>query len=76
MASPETIVIEVRAQFEGLLAEMVGGAAQGRTADGMERHVFRRVLALGRGLLRVFVAQQAPATRPPVVVTPGAVRLA
>ena len=55
---------------------MVGGAAQGRTADGMERHVFRRVLALGRGLLRVFVAQQAPATRPPVVVTPGAVRLA
>ena len=76
MASPETIVAEVRTEFEGLLAETLGVEAQGMTLDSMERQVFRRVLDLGRGLLRLFVAQRAQATRQPAVVTPAGVTLA
>jgi hypothetical protein len=73
MASPELIVAEVRAQFDSLLAEMLGPEAGGMTMDRMERHLFRRVLALGRGLLRLFVAQRAQATQQPATVTPAGV---
>src|SRR5450755_2878752 len=75
MASPELIVAEVRAQFDSLLAEMLGPEAAGMTMDRMERHLFRRVLALGRGLLRLFVAQRAQATQQPATVTPAGATL-
>ncbi|HWE62923.1 MAG TPA: ISKra4 family transposase [Chloroflexota bacterium] len=76
MASPESIVTEVRGQFERLLAETLDVATQERTMDSMERHLFRRVLDLGRALLELFVAQRAQATRQPAVVTPADVCLA
>jgi hypothetical protein len=75
MASPELIVAEVRAQFESLLAETLGPEAAGMTMDRMERQLFRRVLELGRGLLRVFVAQRAQATHTPATVTSAGVTL-
>lgn len=75
MASPESIVTEVRAQFESLLAETREVEARGMTMDRMERQVFRRVLDLGREVLRLFVAHRAQATRTPATVTPAGVRL-
>lgn len=75
MASPETSVTEIRAQFEDLLAEVLGPAGQATTADVLERRLFRQVLALGRGLLEVFVAQRAAETRQPHTQTPGGVLL-
>ena len=76
MASPESSITEVRAPFEQLLAQAGGTDGQGMTADRLERWLFRQLLDLGRGLLGVFLAQRAQATRQPAVVTPAGVSVA
>ena len=45
---------KVRSDFEMLLTTVTGEAAQGCTADGMERHLFKQLLCLGGNLMQLY----------------------
>jgi len=59
--SSTTIVQELRADFESLIAMVTCPEAATATLDQMERSVFRRVLRLGRQLLQLFLATHVAA---------------
>jgi hypothetical protein len=67
------IIAQVRQEFEALLAYVTGPETRASTADAVERALFRRLLALGAALLRLFFLARA-AARPagPVVGPDGA----
>ena len=50
-----SMIHQLRAEFESLLALVTGPEAHTATLDQMERHLFRQVLRLGFKLLRLFV---------------------
>lgn len=56
-----TIVQELRADFESLMAMVTSPEAATAALDQMERSVFRRVLRLGRQLLQLFIATRVEA---------------
>jgi hypothetical protein len=66
------IIAHVRQEFEALLAYVTGPETRASTADAVERALFRRLLALGAGLLRLFFLTRA-AARPagPVLAPDG-----
>jgi hypothetical protein len=67
-STPAPMIAQLRQEFETLLTVVTGPAACARTADAVERLLFRRVLALGGGLLRLFFGTRA-AVRPSEPVT-------
>lgn len=75
--SPSTapIIAHVRQAFEALLADVTGPATRDATADAVERALFRRLLALGAGLLRLFLVSRAAARPPGPVRSPDGAAL-
>lgn len=53
------MILQLREEFERLLAFVTGSQAQRATMDQMERSLFRQVLHLGYQLLRLFVMKRA-----------------
>ena len=67
-SNPEPIVQQVQHEFQNLLADVTGSDARSQTAYTVELTVFRRLLALGATLLRLFFVTRA-AGRPAEPVT-------
>ena len=75
-SNPEPIVQQLQREFQNLLAYVMGPEARSRTAYTVEFTLFRRLLALGAALLRLFFVTRA-AVRPAEPVTaPDGTRLA
>ena len=55
-------VHDLRAEFESILANVLGEEGRSMTADTMERRLLRQLLALGRSLLALFLATRAAVT--------------
>jgi hypothetical protein len=62
-SNPESIVQQVQHDFQNLLAYVAGPEARSQTAYTVELTLFRRLLALGAALLRLFFVTRA-AVRP------------
>src|SRR5918996_1937952 len=62
-SNPEPIVQQLQHDFQNLLAYVTGPDARSQTAYTVELTLFRRVLALGAALLRLFFVTRA-AVRP------------
>jgi hypothetical protein len=74
-SNPEPIVQQLQHEFQNLLAYVTGPEARARTAYTVELTLFRRLLALGATLLRLFFVTRA-AVRPAEPVTaPDGTRL-
>ena len=74
-SNPEPIVQQVQHDFQNLLAYVTGPNARSQTAYTVELTLFRRLLALGEALLRLFFVTRA-AVRPAEPVTaPDGTRL-
>jgi hypothetical protein len=74
-SNPEPIVQQLPCEFQNLLAYVTGSDARSQTAYTVELTLFRRLLALGKALLRLFLVTRA-ATRPAEPVTaPDGTRL-
>jgi hypothetical protein len=71
-SNPEPIVQQVQGEFQNLLAYVTGPEARLQTAYTVELTLFRRLLALGAVLLRLFLVTRA-AMRPadPVLAPDG-----
>jgi hypothetical protein len=67
-SNPEPIVQQVQHEFHNLLTDVTGPDARSQTAYTIELTVFRRLLALGAALLRLFFVTRA-AVRPAEPVT-------
>jgi hypothetical protein len=67
-STPDSMIAQLRQEFEALLTAATGPAAQTSTADEIERTLFRQVLALGGRLLHLFFCSRA-AVRPTDPVT-------
>jgi hypothetical protein len=67
-SNPEPIVQQVPHEFQNLLTYVTGPDARSQTAYSVELTVFRRLLALGAVLLRLFLVTRA-AVRPAEPVT-------
>jgi len=66
------IIAQVRQEFEALLTYVTGPATREATASAVERALFRRLLALGAGLLRLFfLSRAAPRPAGPVAGPDG-----
>jgi hypothetical protein len=63
IATPETMVHDVTQEFQALIDDVTNEESRHRTAYEVERTLFRRLLALGAALLRLFFTSRA-ATRP------------
>lgn len=63
-STAELSITHLRADFEALLSYVTGPASEAETASAVERTLFRQLLALGLGLLRLFFLTRA-AVRPP-----------
>ena len=55
----EEIVQQVRAEFEATVAFVLDPCSSAPTADAVERSLLRRLLGLGRSLLRLYFVHQA-----------------
>jgi hypothetical protein len=53
-SNPEPIVQQLQHDFQNLLAYVTGPDARSQTAYAVESTLFRRLLALGAALLRLF----------------------
>src|SRR4029450_667588 len=74
-SNPEPIVQQLQHDFQNLLAYVTGPDARSQTAYAVESTLFRRLLALGAALLRLFFVTRA-AVRPAEPVTaPDGTRL-
>ena len=74
-SNPEPIVQQLQHEFQNLLAYVTGPDARSQTAYTVELTLFRRLLALGAALLRLFFVTRA-AVRPAEPVTaPDGTRL-
>ena len=71
-SNPEPMVPQVQHEFQHLLADVTGLDARSQTAYTVELTLFRRLLALGATLLRLFFVTRA-AVRPvgPVLAADG-----
>jgi hypothetical protein len=67
-SNPEPIVQQLQHDFQNLLAYITGPDARSQTAYTVELTLFRRLLALGTALLRLFLVTRA-AMRPAQPVT-------
>ena len=67
-ATPEPMVQQVPHEFQHLLTDVTGPDARTQTASTVELTVFRRLLALGAALWRLFLVTRA-AVRPAEPVT-------
>jgi hypothetical protein len=67
-SNPEPIVQQLHHEFQSLLADVTGPEARSQTAYTVELTLFRRLLALGAALLRLFFITRA-AVRPAAPVT-------
>lgn len=67
-ANPEPMVQPVEHEFQSLMADVTGPDARAQTAYPVELTLFRRLLALGAALLRLFFVTRA-AVRPATPVT-------
>ena len=67
-SNPKSIVPQVQHAFQNLLASVTGPEARSQTAYTVELTLFRRLLALGATLLRLFFVTRA-AGRPAEPVT-------
>src|SRR5579872_4841631 len=68
-ANSEEIVQQVRAEFEATLAFVLDpSSGSAPTADAVERSLLRRLLGLGRSLLRLYFVHQAKQHSAPLVV--------
>ncbi len=63
IATPETMVHDVTQEFQALIDYLTNDESRSRTAYEVERTLFRRLLALGAALLRLFFTSRA-ANRP------------
>ena len=59
-SNPEPIVQQVQHDFQNLLAYVTGPNARSQTAYTVELTLFRRLLALGEALLRLFLVTRGP----------------
>jgi hypothetical protein len=74
-SNPESIVQQLQHEFQSLLTYVTGPDARSQTAYTVELTLFRRLLALGAALLRLFFVTRA-AVRPAEPVTaPDGTRL-
>lgn len=74
-SNPESIVEQLQHEFQNLLTYVTGPDARSQTAYTVELTLFRRLLALGAALLRLFFVTRA-AVRPAEPVTaPDGTRL-
>jgi hypothetical protein len=68
-SNTETIVSQLRHDFEALVDYVSGPESSNHDVYTVELHLFRRLLALGAVLLKLFFRTRA-ATRPPTPTTP------
>jgi hypothetical protein len=59
-SNPESIVQQLQHEFQNLLSYVTGPDAGSQTAYTVELTLFRRLLALGAALLRLFFVTRAP----------------
>jgi hypothetical protein len=74
-SNSDEIVQQVPDEFQNLLADVTGPDARVQTAYTVELSLFRRVLALGAALLRLFVVTRAAVRPAEPVATPDGTRL-
>jgi hypothetical protein len=74
-SNSDEIVQQVQDDFQNLLAYVTGPDAQGQTAYTVELTLFRRLLALGAALLRLFFVTHAAVRPAEPVTTPDGTRL-
>jgi len=72
----EAMVTEIAQQVQALLDAVTGAEAKTATAEAVELALFRRLLALGATLLRLFFLTRAASRPPEPVIGTGGVRLA
>jgi len=73
-SNPDRIVQQIHHDFKGLVEYVTGEASRSRTAYEVELTLFRRLLALGAQLLRLFFVQRA-VVRPSEPIAPDGTRL-
>ena len=66
-SSPETLILQARQQFDGLVALVEG--AKNERIDRVEGWIFTELLRLGHTLLRQYVAQHGTGESGPTLVT-------
>ncbi len=74
-ANSDAIVQQVRDDFQALLAYVSGPEAHSQTAYSVELTLFRRLLALGATLLRIFFLSRAAARPAEPITTPAGIPL-
>src|SRR5215208_4932118 len=74
-SNPESIVQPVQCEFQNLLAYVAGPDARAQTAYTVELTLFRRLLALGAMLLRLFFVTRAAGRPAEPVTSPDGMRL-
>ena len=74
-SNPEPIVQQVQGEFQNLLAYVTGPEARLQTAYTVELTLFRRLLALGAALLRLFFVTRAAGRPGEPVTAPDGTRL-
>jgi hypothetical protein len=74
-SNSDEIVQQVQDDFQNLLAYVIGPDARVQTAYTVELSLFRRVLALGAALLRLFFVTRAAVRPAEPVATPDGTRL-
>ena len=69
-ANSQEIVLQIRTEFEVLLAEMLNTCPeQRRTAQQVERNLWQQMLTLGRSLMALFLVKPAETVAPHHVTT-------
>ena len=74
-SNPEPMVQQVQGEFHQLLADVTGSEARVPTAYPVELTRFRRLLALGAVLLRLFLVTRAAGLPVEPVLAPDGTRL-
>jgi hypothetical protein len=75
IATPEPMVHDVTQEFQALIDDVTNDESRHRTAYEVERTLFRRVLALGAALLRLFFTSRAAARPSEPRTTPSSRRM-
>jgi hypothetical protein len=75
IATPETMVHDVTQEFQALIDYVTNDESRHRTAYEVERTLFRRLLALGAALLRLFFISRAAARPSEPRTTPSGRRM-
>lgn len=74
-STTDPIIADIQQQFEGLLSLVTAPASRSASADGMERALFRQLLALGAQLLQLFFVSRASVRPTEPVLSPDGTRL-